>query len=916
MSQAVAYGSITVVDVTDLGNLSVQPSSNMPLTVVYDPDASGTKYAPTWSSSNKLILEPIIYYGATQLFGNSTGVSIGWTRKEGTAAATALTSGETINNSASSDKGRLEVSENKFAGNPPSIANLTYIVSVTYTEPTTNTQLHASGQITFSLVQNASRLKTARIQGDTVFKYHANALTPYNHPAESPAVPHITLTADIKNVTITAWQLRKANGDYITYPGSGTSTTLDVNYNATYGDNVSIFDNDVAVIRLLCSDGVYDLHEIINLYDGADGVNDVSAVLDNEDQMIPYNNSTDDFSLAYCRIYIFEGGEDTTSTWNVTASASNVAFSYVTNAGAVSQSATPRIHVTAFTNGATSGTVTFTCTKSGMSNIIKTFSVARILSGADGHSPTIYSIEPTTLSMNRTISGTLSPSSVTFNSFVNTYSTSSDAYVKSAYTGMFKIFADVTIDAVKNNTYDTTTNPIYETGTAESSITCNASGGGGIVAIPAGTRTLLGVIYENGAFTKMLDYQTVVITYDGQTGATGATGASGAAAINVLLGNYADVIPLNQNGEVAENTTITVPFTAYRGTSKIACSISSTKANCKLPFTDNSHQTGYEPSVFTNATSSNSYTGTISWTISAGAVPTNNIKSGTLSITFSAASTSVVKVYTWSTAKSGADGQNSVLLQIFTPTGTNVFSTGVPTLQMQGYLTDGSQAVSSGITWKWYKWKNNSGTWQYVELSSDSASHYTGTGTSTLTVYPVEVESYASYKLTATYNSQTYEAYYSLFDKTDPIQVSVLSSVGEQLVNGNGVGALYVKVTRNGVVIDEDDIPAGKMMPDTFYTSLPVNGMSTGSLVYYLNTSNKTVTLYEYQGSWKTWSSLHSPKTVPWSGTYTWSWRDKDGKAITTYGTGGALLPTTGKCIYLDGDMVNGKIIADVEVTI
>ena len=44
----------------------------------------------------------------------------------------------------------------------------------------------------------------------------------------------------------------------------------------------------------------------------------------------------------------------------------------------------------------------------------------------------------------------------------------------------------------------------------------------------------------------------------------------------------------------------------------------------------------------------------------------------------------------------------------------------------------------------------------------------------------------------------TYTEYFSVFDKSDPVQVQVMCSFGEQITNGQGIGALYVIVTRNG----------------------------------------------------------------------------------------------------------------------
>ena len=52
----VAYGSISIVDVTDVGQLSVYPKSNLPLSVIYNPDQGS--FTPNWGTSNLwLVLE-------------------------------------------------------------------------------------------------------------------------------------------------------------------------------------------------------------------------------------------------------------------------------------------------------------------------------------------------------------------------------------------------------------------------------------------------------------------------------------------------------------------------------------------------------------------------------------------------------------------------------------------------------------------------------------------------------------------------------------------------------------------------------------------------------------------------------------------------------------------------------------------
>ena len=58
---AISYGYITIVDVTDIGEFSVYPQCNLPLSVIYDPN--NTTYSPNWGDSgSSLVLTPVVYY--------------------------------------------------------------------------------------------------------------------------------------------------------------------------------------------------------------------------------------------------------------------------------------------------------------------------------------------------------------------------------------------------------------------------------------------------------------------------------------------------------------------------------------------------------------------------------------------------------------------------------------------------------------------------------------------------------------------------------------------------------------------------------------------------------------------------------------------------------------------------------------
>jgi hypothetical protein len=72
-----------------------------------------------------------------------------------------------------------------------------------------------------------------------------------------------------------------------------------------------------------------------------------------------------------------------------------------------------------------------------------------------------------------------------------------------------------------------------------------------------------------------------------------------------------------------------------------------------------------------------------------------------------------------------------------------------------------------------------------------------------LIIKPTAVDSYLSIKCIASYSSKTYTAYQSVYDKTDIFQITVLSTLGDKLVNSVGTGIIYTKVLRNGEPYDE-----------------------------------------------------------------------------------------------------------------
>ena len=840
----ITYGSITLVDLTDVGQLSVYPTSNMPLSIIYDPDQN--TYTPNWGNNN-LILSPSIYYNTTQLVPPATGLTVTWKRRVGIETPTNLTTGET-----QQTNGNLVVSANKFTSNS---TMLTYIVTAEYVEPETGQTLRAEGQITFSLVKLASSAKTCIISGENVFKYDKDGTLVSNNP--------IVLTATVNNVTISAWQYKKSDGTWANYPGLSAAqlkqSTLSVN------TNHYIFVSDVATIRVNTSDNnVYDIHSITRLRDGAPGDKAVSAVLTNENQRIPCDASGNPIAHAFdeatSQIIIYNGGVDDTSNWTISATGTNVTFT--------------RNNATVTVSNLTSatGSVTFTCTRTGYGNIIKTFSLVKVTAGQNGTSPVIHSLDCSALAVNKTtpsetgVAVTFSPATVTTSAYEQEGNSA-----KELYEGRFWIKAGNT-DIYKSNTRD------------ESSCTLNST-------LMSNASTYLTVeLYESGSFTTLLDSQTIVFTSDGAQGEQGETGAAGVDAINVVMGNYADVIPCTNGNKTQAQMIIDIPFVGYKGTTQVPCTWSTTPPKL-LGVSYNSTSASSNPSSAATASS----VGHIKYTIPAA---TNvSAASGSITLTFTCEGKQITHNYSWTRSTAATDGVNAKLFELYTVGGDVFTSRESQDITIISRLMDGSQdKTSSATNWTWAKWQDGA----YTTLSTTTGK-YTVNG-SQLTVNNSAVDGFASFRATCSYNSVTYTAYYSLIDRLDPIQAAVFCSLGDQIVNGQGIGAFYVIVTDTGNGQELDALKS-----DRFLTSAPENP-ATGDFYYHLDSTNKTVVLKKYSGSgWVDATGSDIP-----TGEYTWSFRDSSGNATLFNGSATA----SGKAIYVDGTMVSGKIIADVKVEI
>lgn len=364
--------------------------------------------------------------------------------------------------------------------------------------------------------------------------------------------------------------------------------------------------------------------------------------------------------------------------------------------------------------------------------------------------------------------------------------------------------------------------------------------------------------------TDIYDIISISKLYDG------AAGSAGAGGLSVVIGNESQILVANAdtNHTITSATTITIPITAYKGTSITSCTLTT--------------PTGL-PSGMTASQSTSNNVITLTLSVAAGA--TLGAKdNGTITLAITSNGQTVNKIFSWAKAVKGsigATGQNAVVFTVFAPNGTVFINqSGTLTLDTQAY--DGSTKITSGATYKWEKYA--SGSWSQVGTSSN------------LSVSGSSVANIATYRCTMTYKSKTYQDVITLEDKSDSMVASIMSTGGNVFKNGKGDTILSCKLFANGNETDG-------LLSDYINTVAPSNPTS-GQLWYKVDKSAKTVTLMKYSGS--AWATATEKQDY----TYNWYRMDYNGNALDN----GAVFKS-GKVIYVSDAEVDTKttFICEVE---
>lgn len=146
---------------------------------------------------------------------------------------------------------------------------------------------------------------------------------------------------------------------------------------------------------------------------------------------------------------------------------------------------------------------------------------------------------------------------------------------------------------------------------------------------------------------------------------------------------------------------------------------------------------------------------------------------------------------------------------ITAPSGT-VFDTAKSTSEVTAKATvyRGGTQDTSGTTFKWYKLDVSTGNWTQITATASgtgvTAYVTLASNVSTLHVLPDDVLNFQTYKVIATDDGNTSEAYITFQDMTDPYQVEVGSTTGDKIVNGTGFTSVFARVYRSGELVESE----------------------------------------------------------------------------------------------------------------
>ena len=951
-----SYGKITIIDVTDVGNFSVYPYANGPNTQIYSEETN--QYYPNWEAktgstyTNPLILTPVVTYAGQD---KTTEATVNWYLKTDLEHPITTGNGYEI---VSSTK-QLKITKNI----PTANTYIVYVVKAHYVSET-GAEVDAEGEITFSLLTQPSSIKNVNISGTNVIKYASDSSQP--NPSS------VTLTATLTggtNITGDGWKYwngsawMPSGNSYIT-TGSPAGLTVDntqLTVTASYNNSAAYFNADTARFKYVAhatadnTDVYEDIFTVFQLRDGATGSQLVVMDLTNDDQLVPINQSgTPQWDvigdLASTTVHIYEGKNDITSTskvsnlkatlTNVTVELYNGTTKYIGtwSSGDNLPSGYYTVKVVGFTNNATSGSVRFEATVNGL-NYNKTFSLLGQTAGIDGKTPTIYTLEfPSVPAYINNPTG-----SAASQTLVDNWSYVPENLEIKAY------------EIVTNASGVTTRNPYsgtvwYKPNIENGSPAIDTNGNltWGRLDLSNGTGTLSAaskLITDYSPYTFRLvspngdniaanikDEESINIVSDGNIGNAGNAGKD---SINLLINNENVTLNATSAGKT-RSATITVGYQGYKG------AVENNDFTYKSYSENRTGANALVSSVTSRTSNGNKYLDIV---INANKTVTKG-EIGTITLNFNykdgtSEQVSISKIISWDAKLDAIDGSPAITLTFeYGDDKTTYFKNETGTTKVKPILLENAvNILSNSATVTWTDLIDNTKT---VDIDTDGI---------TAIIDASDISGVGSYSCTVSQDGKSYTQYVSFTDYSDPLQVELISTVGDKLTNGVGEGVIYPQTTRDGAVLDQ---VSSNSIVVWGHSGAPTSSDGAEG-DFWFNTSNNT--LYKRgASSWSTNSSYAqifvlrtgnvnpielrtlSSSTYPASAAdsfstlqYIWSFRDGNGNVLnpqtdisdlkisyinsSTGPTATTTNVTGGQFMYINKSVVDNKITVLCQVT-
>lgn len=887
-----SYGTITIVDLTDVGQYSVYPYANSSNTQIYSQE--NLQYSPNWSEQNPLVITPVITYAGED---KTTESAVTWYIKGDDTPIRTIAAGVTNKNLV-------------ITSNLTDVSYRTYIIVANYTS-NTGAEVEAKGEIHFNKLTQTSSAKGVQITGTNVFKYQTGQST----PTETSIVLTPVLQGEVGFPT-NAWQywdtsLQTPAWTSVTgvsgLSEDSTNHTLTIQHTSAAFNGGDIAKFKVTVNALYNSETRSDVFSITKLRDGAAGGSLVQMDLSNDDQMVPLDSDgvaqwASIGNLAGTQVTVFEGNTNKTSNLgtgnNVKVYLTNVNAKTIKNFGQQNQtdsggaSLTPAnttngytmdlangydaILVTSYTqdgnnNYYTTGSVRFVLTYNGVT-YSKVFSLIGIEAGENGETPIVYSLE-----FSDAIKRVNSAAAQATQDVWSYYPTSLVVTAKSSdstspYDGAiwYKRKGDNSWTKATNTSTGTASINVANTFTVDKS------------------PILFRLTVKNAANTnEYLDQESILVTSDGSVGKEGLQGEEGVSALNVTLTNENQSIKVTSDYQTIGQT-ITTKYQGYIGTTETT-----------FTYTGATLDAGVPTGLFGTITASQ---GVISIPVNPNVnVSTYLDGSITLGFTYTDEDNSTTTISKKFTFDMNPRGENAITLNLI-PSGPTFFKNGSGSVTITPVLNNGSDISSSNYN---VLWKN---AMTDATLGTNSTLVVTGQSvTGTLSVlcrveYPKN-------------SSKYYTQYISFTDYDDPLLVEVLCTLGEKIINSIGEGVIYALTSQTGSGQALDYVMPGVSV-DTSLTN------HTESQLFLLTKSNGKVTDITLKNKAGSDPGSYSNATKS-SLTYSWSFRDLEGnpldinslKALGMYISSGTSGLDNGQFVYINANIVNKKLVCFVTVT-